>query len=196
MELLMKKLVLLSGGLDSSVCLAMLARSIIAEPLALFVEWGQPNLRHEREAVRKAVERHGVPLDVITVDGRLAQEGGDGVSSHYVPGRNLILVALGFSRAESLGADEVIVGFNRDDIAGFPDCRPDWMLAASLCSQRGQARMIGLRAPLSSLKKREVAQMAYSLKVPLEETWSCYRDEDKPCGACGACELRARAVAP
>lgn len=115
------------------------------------------------------------------------------MSPHYVPGRNLMLVALAFSRAESLGADEVLVGFNRDDTRGFPDCRPDWMLAASLCSQRGQSQAIGLRAPLSTLTKRDVVQMAKDLNVQINTTWSCYYDGNTPCEHCGACQLRMEA---
>lgn len=192
----MKTIVLLSGGLDSAVVLAILQQTREVE--ALTVDYGQ---RHHREikAARAVASHYGVPHRVIEVDAGLFAgsaltydtEVPDGAAeapdATYVPARNTVLIALAAARAESVGAKCVAIGSNADDAAGYPDCRPNYINAYREVLSLGTVRKLWLTAPLLSYPKPAVVRLAKHLDVPIELTWSCYRGGDVACGTCGAC---------
>lgn len=199
--------VLLSGGLDSSVLLASVRRSH-AYCYALSVDYGQ---RHRREMWSAfQIARYYGATDVRVnlpphLFGGSSLTGGDGPTAGaptVVPGRNLLFLALGVSLAVRHGCDVVYAAPTLDDFAVYQDCRAEFLAAADRATQLGYS--VRVEAPFAGLTKRQVVAIGRDLGVPLEMTWSCYDPQGPdrnqpaggtPCGRCGACELRRQALA-
>lgn len=174
------KTVLLSGGLDSAVCLAM---HVDTTALAVFVDYGQPAVVQERAAVSKLAAHYDVMLQECAVLVPWYSSG----AAMLLPGRNLILLALAAAAGEY--ADAIVIGANADDQAGYADCRPGFLAAAS------SAVGVPVLAPLIGMTKAEIGWKARDLVVP-DVTWSCYYPSaGDPCGECDACVARGRAFA-
>ncbi len=206
-----KAVVLFSGGLDSSTCLAV-AREQGFAPHALSVRYGQ---RHEREllAAAQVAQAMGVPLKTVEID--LRAIGGSALTAEiavpkdapvggaipvtYVPARNTVLLALALGYAETLDAQDLYIGVNAIDYSGYPDCRPAFIEAfeklanvATAAAVEGRAKY-AVRAPLLHLSKAEIIRLGTRLGVPYALTWSCYDPgpEGGACGHCDSCRLRA-----
>jgi 7-cyano-7-deazaguanine synthase len=206
-------LVILSGGLDSTVCMALAQRESGTPPLALTFDYGQ---RHRTELDRAAgiaghfgSEHLVVELDTRPWGGSALTDpaiaiptGGadDGIPVTYVPARNSIFLAVALGVAEARQIDAVWMGVNAIDYSGYPDCRPQFIEAFRQVAATGQKRgvegdPIGIRTPLIELTKQEIVRLGLDLDAPLALTWSCYQGGNRPCGACDACLLRARGFA-
>lgn len=206
-----KAVVLFSGGLDSSTCLAW-ALSKGYECFALSFFYGQ---RHNKEnkAAKKIADIMKVPLFNINlsfpwlkccslVDKKMKlpenkiEKISKEIPSTYVPGRNLVFTSVGVSFADAIGADAVVLGPNAVDYSGYPDCRPQFYKALSKAVNLGTknpslGKRIKILTPIINLSKAEIIKLAFKLKVPLQYTWSCYKGGKKPCGVCDSCKLRA-----
>ena len=188
----MKSLVLLSGGIDSTVALAHTKAE-----LALSVNYGQTH-RKELWAAAAIAKHYGVEhhevnissaLDIpcaLTGSGDIPEGHADELDATFVPGRNLVLIALATAWANAWGYSAVVIGANADDNAGYPDCRPKFVEALSDATQTGYG--VSLWAPLVRMTKRQVIAYGRELDIPFGLTWSCYRGGAEPCGRCGACE--------
>ena len=211
--------VLLSGGLDSSTCLAI-ARAQGYDCHALSFDYGQRQ-RPELDAARKIAARLGaqshrvLTLDLRAFGGsaltadmavpkhRSLADMGQGIPITYVPARNTIFLSNALALAEVLGATDIFIGVNALDYSGYPDCRPAFIEAfetmANLATRAGVEGHEPLRihAPLQHDTKAQIVQKARALGVPLEETFSCYDPTatGQACGACDACLLRAKGIA-
>lgn len=208
--------VVLSGGLDSTVCMAV-ARADRTAPLALTFDYGQ---RHRTELSSAAhVARHYgaehvvVPIDVrgwggsALTDGSIdvptasgAAAAADAIPVTYVPGRNLIFLSIAMGVAEARDADSVYLGVNALDYSGYPDCRPEFVesfrATAALALKRGvEGRPVDVRTPLIDRTKAAIVRLGLELGAPLHLTWSCYRGGASPCGDCDSCALRAKGFA-
>jgi 7-cyano-7-deazaguanine synthase len=207
---------LLSGGLDSSTCLAY-ARREGYTCYALSFDYGQ---RHKVELAAAAciakelgAERHMVAkigldafggsaltAEIDVPKSRSAAQMGEGIPITYVPARNTIFLSFALAWAEVLGAADIFIGVNALDYSGYPDCRPEYIDAyekmANLATRAGvEGRMrLRIHAPLLRLTKAEIVKLGHELGVPFGLTFSCY-DPDatgQPCGACDACLLRRK----
>ena len=210
-----RAVVLLSGGLDSTTCLAM-ARAEGFEPVALAVAYGQ---RHavELERARAVAAAHGVKdFRLVRVD--LREVGGsaltddipvpktapgeamaDGIPTTYVPARNTLFLSLALGLAEVVGAQDLYIGVNAVDYSGYPDCRPEFIRAfeslANLATKAGvEGARFRVHAPLSGMKKAEIIRAGLKLGVDYATTHSCYDPDDagRACGRCDSCILRRR----
>lgn len=175
------RMLLLSGGVDSAVCLW--SGQFDA---ALFVDYGQPAAVHERRRSQSLAAGRDVRWMVATV-GSPAHSGILGVfdgsaTSAVVPGRNSVFVGL----AAMCGGTEITLGCNADDFAAFADCRP--AVLGSVAEACGATLVL----PLAHSSKRQVVAAARALGLPLAATTSCYRGTD--CGVCAACILLAAAL--
>ncbi len=207
---------LLSGGLDSSTCLAYAIREGF-ECYALSFDYGQ---RHkvELEAARRVAQALGTAEHrVVTIDlagfggsaltgnlevpkRRPASEIGRGIPVTYVPARNTVFLALGLAWAEVLGVGDLFIGVNAIDYSGYPDCRPQFLEAferlASLATKAGVEGRIHTRvhAPLIRLSKADIIRLGVELGVDFRLTHSCYDPypDGRPCGACDSCLLRRK----
>jgi 7-cyano-7-deazaguanine synthase len=207
---------LLSGGLDSSTCLAYAKREGFT-CYALSFDYGQ---RHkiELEAAARVAKELGAERHMIAKIGldafggsaltaaidvpksRSAEEMGTGIPVTYVPARNTIFLSFALAWAEVLGAPDIFIGVNALDYSGYPDCRPEFIQAyermANLATKAGVEGTTRLRihTPLLHLSKAAIVRLAHELGVPAGLTFSCY-DPDaagRPCGACDACLLRRK----
>ncbi len=206
-------LVVLSGGLDSTVCMALASTEAGAPPLALTFDYGQ---RHRTELDRAAgvaghyrSEHLVVHLDTSAWGGSAltdpsidVPEAGstEGIPDTYVPARNSIFLAVALGVAEARDLDAVWIGVNAIDYSGYPDCRPEFIEAFRGVAATGQRRgvdgdPIAIRTPLIERTKAEIVRLGVDLDAPLHLTWSCYRGGTMPCGSCDACVLRAAGFA-
>src|ERR1700754_4135076 len=205
-----KAVILVSGGMDSAVTIAM-SREQGFEVYALSVAYGQ---RHssELEASERvarmlgAVTHKTVHVDLrsiggsaLTADIDVPEDGGAGIPVTYVPARNTIMLSIALGWAEVLGAQDIFCGVNAVDYSGYPHCRPEYVDAferlANLATKAGvEGKAMRLHAPLIRLKKSDIVREGARLKVDFAATVSCYTaDSDgNACGRCDACRLRAQ----
>jgi 7-cyano-7-deazaguanine synthase len=203
-----RAVVLVSGGMDSAVVLA-LAREEGFACHALSVDYGQRHASELAAADRVshllgAVEHKTVHVDLrsiggsaLTADIDVPESGGAGIPVTYVPARNTIMLSVALGWAEVLDAADIFCGVNAVDYSGYPDCRPEFVDAfeklANLATKAGvEGRRLRVRAPLIRLSKADIVREGVRLGVDFSATVSCYRaDADgRACGACDACALR------
>ena len=193
----MKTVVLLSGGIDSTV----MAYSFKDQGRTLYgfsVDYGQAHVKELQAAARVAslVCEDWVRVAIPPIFAPNALTGGGG--STTVPARNLVFLSMALAYGVAIGADEVAIGVTKDDAKRFNDCRPDFMsaFADTIEEALGPGPRPTLRCPLIGSSKAEVVALGRRLGVPLNRTWSCYGNEHEPCGRCTACEDRAAAMGP
>lgn len=187
-------IVLLSGGLDSSVVLAAALRDG-QECSALAFDYGQRHIV-ELESAETIAEHFGVPFEVKTILGMGIAKIDDVVFA----GRNLLLAAWAVSIAQARGLDAIALGCNGSDWVRFPDCRPSFW--GPLRDAAQAAYGITVMTPLLHASKIDVVRAARDLGVPIERTWSCYEPimdpehgDHQQCGRCLACKVRNEALA-
>jgi 7-cyano-7-deazaguanine synthase len=207
---------LLSGGLDSSTCLAI-ARRLGYECHAISFDYGQRHRVELGSAARiawalgatqhlvlsVALDRigHSALTDAIEVPkSRSAAEIERGIPVTYVPARNTIFLSLALGWAETLGTGDIFIGVNALDYSGYPDCRPEYIEAfermanlATKAAIEGRIR-VNVHTPLLRLSKAEIVRLARDLDVDFGLTFSCYDPgpEGQACGSCDACLLRRK----
>lgn len=211
-----KAVILYSGGLDSTTCLAI-ARDEGYAPYALSFSYGQRH-RQELEVAKRNARPMGA-LDHLLVEFDLRKMGGsaltadiavpkDGVEADeipvtYVPARNTIFLSFALGWAETLGAFDIFIGVNALDYSGYPDCRPEFIAAyeamANLATKAGvEGRgAMKIRTPLISLSKADIIRKGISLGVDYGLTHSCYdpAEDGAACGLCDSCRLRLKGFA-
>ncbi|GIX38744.1 MAG: 7-cyano-7-deazaguanine synthase [Silanimonas sp.] len=208
-----RAVVLVSGGMDSAVVLAI-ARERGFAPYALSVRYGQRHSAELEAAARTAARLGAVAHKVVEVDLRsiggsaltadiaVPEAPAEGIPITYVPARNTIMLSVALGWAEVLGARDLFCGVNAVDYSGYPDCRPAFIEAferlANLATKAG-VEQGGLRvhAPLIAMSKADIVREGLRLGVEFAETVSCYQaDADgRACGRCDACRLRAEGFA-
>lgn len=212
-----KAVILVSGGLDSTTCLAI-ARSQGFELYALTLHYGQRHLAELRAArkVGKAygVKRHlqlKVPLTAFggsaltdqkikVPKSRSLKAMAGNIPSTYVPARNTVFLSLALAWAEVLGAKDLFIGVNALDYSGYPDCRPEFVRAfeklARLATRKGVEGKwrLKIHTPLLRMGKAQIIRTGRRLKVDYGLTHSCYDPNPKgrPCGRCDSCLLRQK----
>ncbi len=216
----MKALVLFSGGLDSTTCLALAVERYGAdEVLALSVSYGQKHTK-EIEAAKAVAAYYGVKLKTLDLAAIFADSdcsllkgssqeipkesyaeqltGTDGKPvSTYVPFRNGLFLSSAASIALSNGCEVILYGAHADDAAGnaYPDCSQEFNDAINRAIFLGSGQQLRVEAPFVGKTKADVVAEGLRLKAPYHLTWSCYEGGEKPCGLCGTCRDRAAAFA-
>lgn len=210
-----KAVVLLSGGLDSTTCLA-LAKSEGYECYALSFSYGQ---RHSAELLAAgriaqyfSVREHKiVQLDINLFGGSAltdqtlevpAFQESPEIPLTYVPARNTIFLSMALGLAESIGARDIFIGASSVDFSHYPDCRPEFIQAfqtlANLATKAGvEGDSFIIRAPLQHLSKVQTIELGLKLGVDYGLTISCYQANDagEACGQCDSCTFRKRGFA-
>jgi 7-cyano-7-deazaguanine synthase len=207
---------LLSGGLDSSTCLAV-ARRDGFELYALSFDYGQRH-RVELEAAARVAKSLGATEhlvaridlrmfghsaltgDIAVPKGREIHEMSSEIPATYVPARNTVFLSFALAWAEVLKSSDIFIGVNALDYSGYPDCRPEYIEAyermANLATKAAvEARTwIKIRTPLIRLSKAEIVKLGAELGVDFGLTHSCYDPDSsgRPCGACDSCILRRK----
>lgn len=195
--------VLLSGGLDSTVALYWaLDQGFHVETLTFEYYRRSKRERDARAKISKSAHcaNRTIKLGFLKEidDVRMGNRNGalECAPNAYIPSRNVIFYGIAASFAEISDSRFIIGGHNRDDVKSFPDASPVFFRSLNRTMTIG--RVSGSRTgriilPLSRLSKRQVIQLGIKLNVPFENTWSCYRSEKEPCGSCPSCILRSNA---
>ena len=209
-----KAVILLSGGLDSTTCLAI-AKNQGFDLNALTLNYGQ---RHDFElkSAQKIVDHFKIKNHSV-VNINLAQFGGSALTDEidvpkdrsesemtdipitYVPARNTVFLSLALAWAETINAFNIFIGVNVLDYSGYPDCRPEYIAAfektANLATKVGvSGERFKIHTPLINMKKSEIILNGLKLGVDYSLTSSCYDPlkNGTPCGHCDACILRLK----
>ena len=215
----MKALVLLSGGVDSSTCLALAKEKYGDEVLALSMSYGQKHSR-EVESARAIAAHYKVELlemdlsqifahsNCSLLQGsteavphtsyaeQLKERQGEAVTT-YVPFRNGLFLATAASIALEYDCGEIYYGPHADDAAGnaYPDCSHEFNEAMNQAVYLGSGKKVRLVAPFVDKTKKDIVAEGLRLGVPYELTWSCYDGGAAPCHQCGTCRDREAAFA-
>jgi len=208
-----RAVVLVSGGMDSAVTLAI-AREQGFACHALSVDYGQRHLSELSAAQNVsrelgAIEHKTVHVDLrsiggsaLTADIAVPEQGGAGIPVTYVPARNTIMLSVALGWAEVLGAQDIFCGVNAVDYSGYPDCRPEFIAAfeqlANLATKAGvEGHALRIHAPLIEMSKAQIVAEGGRLDVDFAATVSCYQADavGRACGHCDACRLRAQGFA-
>ena len=209
-----KAIILLSGGLDSTTCLAI-AKNQGFDLNALTLNYGQ---RHDFElkSAQKIVDHFKIKNHSV-VNINLAQFGGSALTDEidvpkdrsesemtdipitYVPARNTVFLSLALAWAETINAFNIFIGVNVLDYSGYPDCRPEYIASfektANLATKAGvSGERFKIHTPLINMKKSEIILNGLKLGVDYSLTSSCYDPlkNGTPCGHCDACILRLK----
>lgn len=212
-----KAIILFSGGLDSTTCLAM-AKESGFECYALSVVYGQKH-EVELEAAKKIAKAMGAKEHRIIQLDFLKELGGSALTDQkikvkdftetfhdtndipdtYVPARNTIFLSTALSWAEIIGAFDIFFGANAIDYSGYPDCRPAYLQAfetmANLATKAGiEGKHLSIHVPLIQLTKARIIQEGIRLGVDYSMTISCYRADKQghACGRCDSCAYRKK----
>lgn len=214
----MKVLVLVSGGIDSTTCLAMMVEQFGKENVhALSMYYGQ---KHDKEllSAKAVADYYGVSysqmdLSIIFKESNCSllshsdqeiphesyakqlNETEETTVSTYVPFRNGLFLSCAASIALSKNCDIICYGAHSDDAAGnaYPDCSAAFNKAMNEAIYLGSGNKVKIEAPFVNMTKKDVVAKGLALKVPYELTWSCYEGHDKACGVCGTCRDRKKA---
>ena len=213
-----KAMVLFSGGIDSTTCLALAIEKYGKENvIPLSISYGQ---KHEKEveAARKILEYYGIKgmeMDLTSIFAysncsllthsqeeipeasygeQLAQTGGAPVST-YVPFRNGLFLSCAASLALSLDCQVIYYGAHMDDAAGnaYPDCSQAFYESMDQAVWEGSGKALHIEAPFINKNKARIVAKGLELEVPYQLTWSCYEGKERPCGVCGTCIDRQKA---
>ena len=215
-----KAVVLLSGGMDSCVCVAIARERHAAGNVALLhAMYGQRTEKRERQAFEQIADFYGVRERLVVKLDHFRTIGGSALTDHkikvpenelqpngpeestipvtYVPFRNAHFLSVGVSWAEAIGAGAIYIGAVAEDSSGYPDCRPEYYRAFQELIRVGTKpeTQIEMVTPVIAMRKSEIIRLGRELGAPLHLTWSCYQGEELACGKCDSCLLRWRAFA-
>lgn len=203
---------MLSGGMDSCVCLAW-TRESFAEVHSLFVDYGQRSAENERLSAERQSLHYEVEFHTANAlflkdwsDSRLfegdlprgcsleGEEATQSAQAVWVPGRNGVLVSMAASLAEGIGAGTVVTGLNGEEGRTFRDNTPEFLSAADAFCQMSTENEVRVVAPLINLDKNGIIRFGMELDAPLGDIWSCYGAGEQMCGECESCMRLRRAL--
>lgn len=205
----LKAVAILSGGLDSTVSLAM-ALGKMAVPLAITFDYGQRAARREREASGAIARHYRIPHRVIElpwlsgitrtslVNRRaslpLHQMSEASAKAVWVPNRNGVFIEIAAAHAESLGATRLITGFNREEAATFPDNSSEYVVSVNRALSYSTSNGVRVVSFTARLDKPQIVRLGRRLGAPLQRIWPCYQGGRTWCGACESCLRSLRAL--
>ena len=202
-----KAICILSGGMDSTLA-SYMAKNDGYEIIAVHFNYGQRTQDRELKAFRdicddlKILEKYEIDIPFFTQIGASALTDKTidvptsgieaGVPITYVPFRNGIFLSITAAIAEKEGATAMYIGVVQEDSSGYPDCTDEFITKMEKAINQGtkEETKIEILTPLVHLSKAQIVQEAIKLNVPLEHTWSCYKEEKEACGVCDSCRLR------
>lgn len=211
----MKKAIsVLSGGLDCTVATSMFAKDY--EILAITFNYGQKAFKRELQASKEICEKMNWTHEVIDLpwlskisnstlntdddvpelkdeDLDDFEKSSESAGSVWVPARNTVFTSIALSYAESMGANAIIVGWNGEEGATFPDNSKGYLEKFNQLIEEGSPDEIKIEAPLIDLNKEEIVEMGIKYDAPMELSYSCYKGRKKQCGVCESCMRRKRA---
>lgn len=210
----MKKAIsVMSGGLDCTVATCVYAKDYDIH--AITFDYGQKALKQEITASQKICEKMGFKHMVIKLpwlseistsslntdcdvpepaelDLDDAEKSSQSASSVWVPGRNTVFTSIALSYAESIGAEIIIVGWDKEEANTFPDNSKEYLEKFNELIAAGSPEKIEIKAPAINLDKDEIVKLGAEINAPMELSYSCYKGDEKHCGVCESCMRRKR----
>ena len=204
-----KAVCVMSGGMDSTLSAYMMQNEGY-EIIAVHFNYNQRTQNKELECFEDICselnieKKYVLDLDffkqlgasALTDDSIDVPTGGieEGVPITYVPFRNGIFLSMSAAIAEKEGASAISIGVVEEDGSGYPDCRQTYIKSMQESINLGTRddTNIKIHMPLVNLQKSQIVQTSLRLNVPLQLTWSCYKNEEKACGVCDSCRLRLK----
>lgn len=211
----MKKAIsVLSGGLDCTVATSVFDKEY--EIHAITFNYGQKAFRREIEAAKEICKKMKWTHEVIDLpwlskistsslntneeipelsenDLDNPEKSSESASSVWVPARNMVFTSIAVSYAESIGAEKIIVGWDAEEAATFPDNSKEFLESFNELIDVGSPDKIEIEAPAIELNKEEIVKLGMEVGAPMELSYSCYKGTDKQCGVCESCMRRKRA---
>ena len=211
----MKKAIsVLSGGLDCTVATSVFAGEY--EIHAITFNYGQKAFERELEAAKEICAKMNWTHEVIDLpwlakistsslntsedipevsidDLDDAEKSSESASSVWVPARNMVFTSIAVSYAESIGAEKIIVGWDAEEAATFPDNSKEFLNTFNELIDVGSPENIKIEAPAIDLTKEEIVKLGVEVGAPMEISYSCYKGGKKHCGVCESCMRRKRA---
>jgi len=202
-----KAVCIMSGGMDSTLSAYMMKKDGY-EVIGVHFNYDQRTQNKELECFEKicddlgVIEKYILDLDFFKKLGASALTDKnidvptsgleEGVPITYVPFRNGIFLSMATAVAEKEGAEVISIGVVEEDSSGYPDCRKNYIKSMQQSINLGtkDETHITIHMPLVELSKSQIVQKSLELEVPLQFTWSCYKNEDMACGLCDSCRLR------
>ncbi|WP_320036016.1 7-cyano-7-deazaguanine synthase QueC [Halarcobacter sp.] len=202
-----KAVCILSGGMDSTLA-SYIAKNEGYDIIAVHFNYGQRTERRELQAFRNICEdleikeKYEIDIPFFSQIGASAltdknidvpTEGvKPGVPITYVPFRNGIFLSIASAIAEKEEAQALFIGVVEEDSSGYPDCTDSFISKMTGAINEGtkESTKLEIKTPLVKLMKSDIVKEAIKLNVPLEHTWSCYKEEEEACGVCDSCRLR------
>jgi len=202
-----KAICILSGGMDSTLA-SYIAKNEGYEIIAIHFNYGQRTEKKELQSFRSICEdleikeKYEIDIPFFTQIGASALTDDNidvptdgvkpGVPITYVPFRNGIFLSIAAAVAEKEEATAMYIGVVQEDSSGYPDCTNEFINDIKKAINQGtkESTNIDIKTPLVHLSKAQIVSKALELNVPLEHTWSCYKNEDEACGICDSCRLR------
>lgn len=175
-------LVLLSGGIDSSTCVAFYQRQHMSVE-ALLVDYGQPGALHERTAARAIGDHYSIKLHEAVVRGVAVSSAG------YIPGRNVLLVSVAMA---SVAPTSGLIALGIHAGAHYADCSPGFIGACQSLADVYYSGAVRMASPFVDWSKADIVTLAKEIHVPLDLTYSCEAGGATACGSCLSCLDRAR----
>jgi len=211
-----KAISVLSGGLDSTVATSLFAEDYDIH--AITFNYGQKSLEQEINASKEICKKLDMKHTIIEIQW-LSNLGNSALTSDndipnvnfndiddidvskktankvWVPGRNIVFTAIATSFAESEEADIIIVGWDKEEAATFPDNSKEFLNSFNELIDIGtiSSSKIEIKAPLIDLNKTEIVNLGKKLDAPMDISYSCYTGENEHCGICESCVRRKRA---
>ena len=200
---------IISGGMDSAVS-SFIALDMGYDIISIHFNYQQRTENRELKAYRDIIEvlnpikSYEIDLDFFAQIGASAltdksidvpTDGLDnGVPVTYVPFRNGIFLSIATAIAEKHQAEAIFIGVVEEDSSGYPDCTNNFINKISHAINQGtkETTKLEIVTPLVNLTKEQIVKKALLLDVPLEDTWSCYQNNDIACGVCDSCRLRLK----
>ena len=199
----MRAVMLLSGGLDSMVCLAEAVQKGSVE-LCIFFDYGQRAYEPEWAAARQVAAHYGIPIRSVELGwfGKLLPEQMAAAGAKHpknpldawIPNRNGVFVNIAAAFAEALGCDTVLTGFNKDEAAQFSDNSQAFVEAANVMLSYSTQTSVKVASFTAHMSKREMVERGVAIKAPLLHIYSCYSAGPLMCGTCPSCTLLKSAL--
>ncbi|WP_298519932.1 7-cyano-7-deazaguanine synthase QueC [uncultured Methanobrevibacter sp.] len=210
----MKAISVLSGGLDCTVATSAYANDYDIH--AITFNYGQKSFKQELKASKEICKKMNWTHEVIDLPwlSKIStsslntsedipkvkedelddlEKSKSSASSVWVPARNMVFTSIATSYAESIGAEIIIVGWDREEAATFPDNSKEFLNAFNELIEIGSPDNIKIEAPAIDLNKEEIVELGVKVGAPMELSYSCYAGREKHCGVCESCMRRKRA---
>lgn len=202
--------ILLSGGMDSSLCVVEAIEAGYS-PATMHLNYGQKTESRELKSFYDISDYYEIEQRLVSDVSYLTRIGGSSLTdpdidvetadlestlipSSYVPFRNGNILAIAAAWAETIEAEALYIGAVETDGSGYPDCRRNFFDAFEEAINLGTKPETNLKiiTPIINLSKAGIVKRGIELNLPFELTWSCYSDSEKACGVCDSCALRLR----